>query len=386
MGSIGPAARALIENKAARNRGRVFMVGNANGRCDRALLHALQSFGDTRLAAAPRYSRQSRGPRATWKKVKKSESAGTGGNRRLSTMPKAHGASDRQKTLLPTPYVNQIDSRKFLIKVSRNNHIYAVCFKNTHPQHPMKSKLNRKSASFRGIALTVAAVSSLGFSQANAHSKDIDGDGIANLVDPDVDGDGILNGKDRNVDGGICRKGPHKGKFVGDHLSNSDPSELDIDGDGLKDDSDSELDIDGDGRKDDSDRELDIDGDGRNDDSDTEVDEDGDGKRDDADNELDIDGDGRADDAADESDIDGDGLLDDDADEMDIDGDGRQDDDADENDIDGDGHNDSDDDDMDGDGKMGDDDADEDGDDRDDDTEDNDHGGGDDDGEDEIDG
>ena len=153
----------------------------------------------------------------------------------------------------------------------------------------MKPNYIRNATSFKGMALTVAVVSSLGFSSANARSTDIDGDGIANLVDSDVDGDGIPNGKDRNVDGGICLKGPHKGKFVGDRLSNGDPSELDIDGDSLKDTANSELDIDGDGKSDLTDDDIDGDGSLNDDTADTDID--GDGRPNDDLAETDDDGD-----------------------------------------------------------------------------------------------
>ena len=87
---------------------------------------------------------------------------------------------------------------------------------------------------------------------------DIDGDGIANIVDSDVDGDGIPNGIDHNVDGGVARSGPYRHHFVGDRLPNRNPFEKDIDGDGLDDDAFAEQDIDGDGLNDDSVDELDI--------------------------------------------------------------------------------------------------------------------------------
>src|SRR5678810_231281 len=95
------------------------------------------------------------------------------------------------------------------------------------------------------------------------HSDDIDGDGILNFVDPDIDNDGIPNALDDNVDGGIAKSGPFRGRWVGDHKRNDDPSEKDIDGDGLNDDSLAEKDIDGDGLNDDSALEDDIDGDRR---------------------------------------------------------------------------------------------------------------------------
>ena len=108
-------------------------------------------------------------------------------------------------------------------------------------------------------------------------ARDIDGDGIPNIVDPDVDNDGIPNGLDRNVDGGWAKSGPLAGRFVGDHLRNANPLELDIDDDGLKDNALNEEDIDGDGLNDDADEETDIDGDQRADDALNERNIDGDG-------------------------------------------------------------------------------------------------------------
>jgi|GEM_PF-2511215 len=181
-------------------------------------------------------------------------------------------------------------------------------------------------------------------------AKDIDGDGIPDLVDPDVDNDGIPNGLDSNVDGGRVATGPLRGRFVGDHLNNDAPLERDIDGDGLLDDSLAEKDIDGDGLNDDSALETDIDGDGRADDSYFERDIDGDGRLDDSIREDDIDGDSRDDDDADETDIDGDGLSDSNPNEDDIDGDGLLNTSSLEFDADGDGVPDREDGDEDGDG------------------------------------
>lgn len=170
----------------------------------------------------------------------------------------------------------------------------------------MKSKNIRATWSMKRLAFTVVAASGLSLSPAMGSSTDLDGDGVANLVDPDVDGDGILNGRDRNVDGGVCRSGPRKGKYVGDRLANDDPAEKDIDGDGLRDDSNAEKDIDGDGMKDDFNRELDIDGDGRKDSSNGERDTDGDGRRNGKEDDCDGDGKGRVEDRDD----DGDGIPD----------------------------------------------------------------------------
>lgn len=110
-----------------------------------------------------------------------------------------------------------------------------------------------------------------------ASPRDLDEDGRPNIRDRDVDNDGLPNRRDRNVDGGRARRGPLKGRYVGDRLRNDDPAEKDIDGDGFNDDSDSEKDIDGDGLEDDSD--LDDDGNGTEDDDD--LDDDGDGTEDD---------------------------------------------------------------------------------------------------------
>lgn len=144
--------------------------------------------------------------------------------------------------------------------------------------------------------------------------RDLDGDGVPNLVDTDLDNDGIPNSRDRNVDGGIALSGPFKGKYIGDHLKNDDQNELDIDSDGLRDNSNSELDIDGDGRKDDASTEADIDGDGKLDNSTTETNTDGDGYTNR--NDQDDDGDGVRD--SDDDDDDGDGQ--DDYDDDDDDG------------------------------------------------------------------
>lgn len=208
---------------------------------------------------------------------------------------------------------------------------------------PMKQKLHTPFVPRLGMAASVAIAAAMSLSPAIAKPSDLDGDGIANIVDPDVDGDGILNGSDSNVDGGVCRKGPFKGKRVGDRLDNDDPSEKDIDGDGRKDDAKQELDIDGDGRKDDAAREKDIDGDGRDDDSARE---------------NNIDGDDFSDVSAKEDDIDGDGVSDDEDD--DIDGDDSSNGDDDDCDGDGKARGKDDDDDGDGldDGKDGDDDND----------------------------
>ncbi len=193
-------------------------------------------------------------------------------------------------------------------------------------------------------AATIALATAMSLSPAFADSPDLDGDGISNSVDRDVDGDGAPNGIDKNIDGGVCKRGPFKGKYVGDRLKNDSFAEKDIDGDDSDDDADDELDIDGDGKKDDSPREFDIDGDKRKDDS------------------------------LKENNIDGDDFDDDSPDEDDIDGDGKGDDDDD--DIDGDDDDNADDDDCDGDGKDRDDDEDDDGDDLDDDEDDDDDGDG----------
>lgn len=129
-----------------------------------------------------------------------------------------------------------------------------------------------------------------------AVGPDLDGDGVPNVVDPDIDNDGIPNALDRNIDGGIAKSGPHKGRYIGDHLDNDSPAEKDIDDDGLADDSLGEADIDGDGKHDDSVLEGDVDGDRRLDDASVETDMDGDGREDAAAAEENIDGDGFDDD------------------------------------------------------------------------------------------
>jgi hypothetical protein len=189
----------------------------------------------------------------------------------------------------------------------------------------MKTKNRFTLMPGRAAVVTLALAATMSLGQAIASPKDLDGDGISNRLDPDVDGDGILNGADRNVDGGICRKGPRKGKFVGDHLKNDDSTEKDIDGDGLSDDSKSEFDIDGDGLKDDSPKERDIDGDGHSDKSDDDID--GDGRHNGKDDDCDGDGRGRAKDHDDDGDSiddsgdhddDNDGLSDDDESEVEV--------------------------------------------------------------------
>lgn len=219
--------------------------------------------------------------------------------------------------------------------------------------------------------LATAALLSLAPLNTLHAAPDLDGDGVPNIVDPDIDNDGIPNALDRNVDGGICRSGPHSGKYIGDHLDNDSPAERDMDDDGQDDDSLSDRDIDGDGKADDSALEDDTDGDRRPDASPAERDTDGDGRNDDDDAEDDIDGDGFADDDDSEMDIDGDNSNDDDDDdtdgddrgnddnsEMDTDGDSRDDSDPSEDNDDGDSRGDRDDEDDDNDGNDDSDDAD----------------------------
>jgi len=231
--------------------------------------------------------------------------------------------------------------------------------------HIHRERLNQAPEMKTKSLSTLAAVALLAVvpvPQAKA-APDLDGDGIPNNVDPDIDNDGIPNALDRNVDGGVCRSGPHSGRYIGDHLDNDSPAERDmdddgqdddsladrdIDGDGRSDDSALELDMDGDRRNDDSAAERDIDGDGRNDDDSADDDIDGDGYDDDDDSEMDIDGDNSSDD--DDEDIDGDDRLNGDNAEMDTDGDGRDDSADDESNDDGDSRGDRDDDDDDNDG------------------------------------
>lgn len=196
----------------------------------------------------------------------------------------------------------------------------------------MKKKLLSRAA--------IAALLSLPFTtaQVQAAGRDLDGDGIPNIVDPDIDNDGIPNALDRNVDGGVAKAGPFAGQYLGDNLDNDNPAERDIDDDGQPDDSLGESDIDGDGKRDDSSLETDTDGDKRADDHPSESDLDGDGRRNDDDRDFDIDGDGLDDDDNSEMDIDGDDR-DDDSD-SDIDGDNRGNGDASEDDTDGDGRKD----------------------------------------------
>ncbi len=153
------------------------------------------------------------------------------------------------------------------------------------------------SSSLWALSLASAVALALACVPVWAVGPDLDGDGVPNVVDPDIDNDGIPNALDRNIDGGIARSGPHKGRYIGDHLDNNNPAEKDIDDDGLVDDSLGEADIDGDGKRDDSVLEGEVDGNRR---------------LDGASVETDMDGDGREDAAAEEDDIDGDGFDDDD--------------------------------------------------------------------------
>ncbi len=156
-------------------------------------------------------------------------------------------------------------------------------------------KINRFTTRIpaRMALVSMALATTLSLGQAVASPKDLDEDSISNLKDRDVDGDGIPNRKDRNVDGGVCKKGPLKGKFVGDKLRNDDPKEKDIDGDGIPDKKDDDLD--GDGVRNGADDDCDGDGKGRS----RDKDDDGDGVDDDKDS--DDDNDGRSDD--DESEV-----------------------------------------------------------------------------------
>lgn len=186
-------------------------------------------------------------------------------------------------------------------------------------------------------ALVLSALHLASAAYWNGHKslRDLDGDGIPNVVDPDIDNDGEPNFKDRNIDGGLAKTGPFADRDIGDNIDNDNPEEKDIDDDGLADDSLAEKDIDADGKLDDDPLEDDIDGDGRKDDDVAENDIDGDGRDDEAANEDDIDGDGLDDDDDLEDDIDGDNKKDDVDD--DIDGDGKANDDSTELDTDGDG-------------------------------------------------
>lgn len=152
------------------------------------------------------------------------------------------------------------------------------------------------SSSLWTLSLASAVVLALACVPVWAVGPDLDGDGVPNVVDPDIDNDGIPNALDRNIDGGIAKSGPHKGRYIGDHLDNDSPAEKDIDDDGLADDSLGEADIDGDGKHDDSVLEGDVDGDRRLDDASVETDMDGDGREDAAAAEENIDGDGFDDD------------------------------------------------------------------------------------------
>lgn len=145
-------------------------------------------------------------------------------------------------------------------------------------------------------------------SHTHTQGRDLDGDGIPNIVDPDIDNDGLPNAFDKNIDGGIAKSGPYTGQYIGDNIDNDNPSEEDIDDDGLADDSLGENDIDGDGKNDDDATEDDIDGDGRQNGNASEMDTDGDGRRDDDSAESDDDGDGKDD--IDDDDDNNDGIKD----------------------------------------------------------------------------
>lgn len=70
------------------------------------------------------------------------------------------------------------------------------------------------SKKFRSIALLSACIAALGVSGTAlaGSSRDVDGDGIANVRDRDVDGDSIRNGHDRNVNGdGLRNSRPRRG-------------------------------------------------------------------------------------------------------------------------------------------------------------------------------
>jgi hypothetical protein len=216
----------------------------------------------------------------------------------------------------------------FLGFFSNDYAVIPTCVGNTNLKSQMKLKPNRFLRTQCLSAIMAAAFTTLSAPCADAKPRDIDADGIANRVDSDVDGDGITNGDDRNVDGGVCKRGPKKGKYVGDRAPNGSAREKDIDDDGLDDDSLKEKDIDGDGLPDDSKREKDIDGDGKPDDSDDDID--GDDTDNDEDDDCDGDGKGRGRD----DDDDGDGEDDDSDDDDDNDGiDDDSDDDGDELEI-----------------------------------------------------
>lgn len=170
------------------------------------------------------------------------------------------------------------------------------------------------------IRLALLAALALQPLLATAALPDLDRDGIPNITDTDVDNDGLLNGADRNIDGGVAVKGPLRGRYIGDQLSNNAAAELDMDADGLADKAPNETDIDGDGLADNSTTETDMDGDGLADNAASETDIDGDGLADNAANETDIDGDGTEDGHKAEADIDGDGLAN--GADADVDGDG----------------------------------------------------------------
>ena len=157
------------------------------------------------------------------------------------------------------------------------------------------------------IRLALLAALALQPLVATAALPDLDRDGIPNITDTDVDNDGLRNGADRNIDGGVAVKGPLRGRYIGDQLSNNAAAELDMDADGLADKAPNETDIDGDGLADNAANETDIDGDGTEDGHKAEADIDGDGLANGAD--ADVDGDGLANSA--DRDFDGTGEVED---------------------------------------------------------------------------
>ena len=100
------------------------------------------------------------------------------------------------------------------------------------------------SRKFRSIALLAACIAALGVSGTAlaGSSRDVDGDGVANVRDRDIDGDSVRNGRDRNTDG--------------DALRNS--RDRDVDADGARNQKD--RDIDGDGQANSVDTDDDADG------------------------------------------------------------------------------------------------------------------------------
>ena len=103
--------------------------------------------------------------------------------------------------------------------------------------------------------------------------RDIDRDGLPNIVDPDLDGDGKSNGADKNVDGERLANGRDK-EIDADAIPNQFDRDIDsdrringqdrdMDGDGIPNSRDRDMDADGIANTKDRDRDADCKADGR---------------------------------------------------------------------------------------------------------------------------